>query len=205
MAKELVKKYSLVSDQVDKDELQIILTELEKALKKSVGNVVEFGCYAGTTSLFIRRLMDKLGSVGEFHVYDSFEGLPEKSKYDASLIGEGFKAGALKFSKKDYVINFKKAGLKVPFIHKGWFSNLRPSDVPGNIIFAYLDGDYYDSIIDSLKLIWDKLLPEATIVIDDYNSNALPGVKRAIDAWASSHEFKLRNEKSLAVLTLNKR
>lgn len=204
MVLDLIDKYKLVSDQVDKSELRVILTELEKALRKSDGNVVEFGCYAGTTSLFIRRVMDKLGSMGDFHVYDSFEGLPEKTNYDKSPVGETFKAGALKFSKKNYIINFKKAGLKTPFIHKGWFSMLTQDDIPKNIIFAYLDGDYYDSITGSLRMIWNDLLPEAVIVIDDYNSEALPGVKRAVDDWAIRHDFSLRSEKSLAILSLNK-
>ena len=42
----------LLSDQVDERELAIILRELEKVLVADVeGDVVEFGCYVGTTSV----------------------------------------------------------------------------------------------------------------------------------------------------------
>ena len=54
------------------------------------GSVVELGCYIGTTSLFIRRLMNGLGATGEFHVYDSFAGPPDKSSRDHSLPESNF-------------------------------------------------------------------------------------------------------------------
>ena len=42
----------LLSDQIDERELNIILRELERVLSQAVaGDVVEFGCYVGTTSV----------------------------------------------------------------------------------------------------------------------------------------------------------
>jgi O-methyltransferase len=56
---------------------------------------MEFGCYVGTTSLFIRRLLDQTGEgTRPFHVYDSFEGLPPKTQADASAAGADWQAGA---------------------------------------------------------------------------------------------------------------
>ena len=77
---QLLAKYPIISDQVDAKELGVLLRELEKVLRSgAAGNIVEFGCYVGTTSLFIRRLLDAYDFTGEFHVYVSFAGLPEKS------------------------------------------------------------------------------------------------------------------------------
>jgi O-methyltransferase len=71
MSRELISKYSLVSDQVDRDELAIILDELETVLeRRAEGAVVELGCYVGTTTLFLRRLLDAHQSDKELHVYD---------------------------------------------------------------------------------------------------------------------------------------
>jgi hypothetical protein len=70
----------LISDQVSRDDVALVWRELEAVLDAGVpGAVVEFGCYVGTTSLFIRRLLDERDESGarEFHVYDSFEGLPD--------------------------------------------------------------------------------------------------------------------------------
>lgn len=200
---QLLSQHSLVSDQVDTRELSIILAELQSVATQpqTLGAVVEFGCYIGTTSLFIRRLLNTIGSTAVFHVYDSFVGLPEKSVKDQSPAGEQFKAGELSVSRKQFVMQFKKAGLQVPVVHKDWFSNLRHESVPDKIAFAYLDGDYYDSITDSLRLIWPKLAPGARIVIDDYVNEALPGARRAVDDWLVTHSGRLRVEASLAILT----
>lgn len=55
----LIAKHPLVSDQVNKQQVEAILRELQKVLEKEVeGAVVEFGCYIGTTSLPIRRYLD---------------------------------------------------------------------------------------------------------------------------------------------------
>ena len=65
----LLAKYPIISNQVDAKELGVLLRELETVLRSgATGNVVEFGCYVGTTSLFIRRLLDAYNFAGEFHV-----------------------------------------------------------------------------------------------------------------------------------------
>lgn len=196
----LATAHGLISDQVTKQEISIILRELELVLRDDIpGEVVEFGCYVGTTSLFIQRLLKKYPR--QFHVYDSFEGLPEKTTQDQSPAGEQFRTGELHTTKQTFVQNFKKANLRPPFIHRSWFSNLTTKDVPETICFAFLDGDYYESIRDSLRLIQDKLSAGATIVVDDYLSEALPGAKKAIDEWLITHaHHRLKNEAGMAII-----
>lgn len=196
----LLHRYPLISDQVDKAELGIILRQLLACYSHKQGAVVEFGCYIGTTSLFIRRLLDELSATSEFHVYDSFAGLPDKTVKDRSPVGEQFKIGELSVSRKEFELQFKKAGLRPPKIHKGWFSEIQHQDVPEHITFAYLDGDYYESIRDSLALIESKLLPGAALVVDDYANEALPGAARAVDEWLSQRSARLRIQSSLAII-----
>lgn len=177
----LLRNYPIISDQVNADQLQVILLELDKTLgKKIAGDVVEFGCYIGTTSLFIRRALDLRHEHKTFHVYDSFAGLPEKSPEDTSGAGEQFKAGALSVSKKQFIHEFQKANLKLPVIHKGWFDELTADDVPETIAFAFLDGDFYGSIKSSLKLVLPRMSQGGTIIIDDYAREALPGAAKAV-------------------------
>jgi len=186
-APELLARYPLVSNQVDKAQVKVILEELEKILAKLDGAVVEFGCYIGTTSLFVRRLLDAHSDQREFHVYDSFEGLPPKTAQDQSRAGDQFQAGELAVSKKQLLHQFHKAGLQPPIAHKGWFKNLAPSDVPPQIAFAFLDGDFYESIRDSLKLVLPRMQPGGTIVIDDYAREALPGAAKAAHELLGDH------------------
>ncbi len=178
----LLSKYPLISDQVNKQQVRVILSELEQVLDANIdGAVVEFGCYIGTTSVFIRRLLDARGDNREFHVYDSFEGLPPKTSQDNSPAGTQFQAGELSVSKKEFLKEFQKAGLRPPKVHKGWFSELSETDVPHNIAFAFLDGDFYESIRDSLRLVLPRMKAGGTIIVDDYAREALPGAALAVD------------------------
>jgi O-methyltransferase len=196
----LIRRYGLISDQVNPAEVTVILRELERALIAD-GAVVEFGCYRGTTSLYIRRLLDFYKDPRPFHVYDSFEGLPEKATQDSSPVGEQFIKGELSVSKKEFIREFQKAGLRVPAVHKEWFHDLTSKDIPEAIAFAFLDGDYYESIRDSLRLIGGKLSPGAVIVVDDYSSESLPGAARAIDEWLHTNTaWSIQTIASLAVL-----
>lgn len=197
---DLLSKYPIISDQVTRAELAIVLAELGRVLQNKVsGDVVEFGCYVGTTSLFLKRML--AGSDKRLHVYDSFAGLPDKTSADASPLGEQYKAGELFAAKSEFIKNFKQAGLELPVIHKGWFNELTPSDVPAQICFAYLDGDFYESIKQSLTLIWPRLAKGAVVVVDDYSHQGLPGAKKAVDQWLTTHNYGLRTQESLAILT----
>ena len=190
---------ALLSDQIDRSELAVVLRELER-VQDIAGDVVEFGCFAGTTSVHISKWLE--GSDRTFHVYDSFAGLPEKTAPDLSPAGEQFRPGELAITKKQFVLNCKKAGVKVPVIHKGWFSDLSDEDVPESIAFAFLDGDYYESVRVPLELIEHKLTPGATIIVDDYANEALPGAARAVDEWRERTKWQttLRVECSLAII-----
>lgn len=201
----LLSQFPIISDQVDARELGVILRELEQLLQAQTrGSIVEFGCYAGTTSLFIRRLLNHYGAPNEFHVYDSFEGLPDKVAADMSVVGDQFVTGELRVSRRQLIENFKKAHLQLPVVHKGWFADLAQNDIPDNIIFAFLDGDYYESIRDSLRLITPKLQPGAVIIIDDYASEALPGAAKAADEWARARRYDIRSVASLGIIQIKK-
>jgi O-methyltransferase len=193
-----VRQLHLLSDQIDKNELRIILSELMRTLASVEGDVVEFGCYVGTTSVHLAHFLAPTAK--QLFLYDSFAGLPPKTSQDVSPAGEQFKEGELLATKKQLITNLKKANVPMPIIRKGWFSDLQPADVPERISFAFLDGDYYDSVRDPLRLIWAKLTPGAVVVVDDYANEALPGAAKAVDEWLRTHPARLRVESSLAIL-----
>lgn len=190
---------NLLSDQVDEREVRVVLRELEAVLAREVpGDVVEFGCYVGTTSVFLAGRLKATGR--KLYLYDSFEGLPPKTGEDESPAGMQFKTGELLATKKQLIKNLKQANVPMPVIKKGWFSALTEADVPKQIAFAFLDGDYYHSVRDPLRLIWPRLAPGAIIVVDDYANEALPGAARAVDEWLRSHPAHLAVEHSLAII-----
>lgn len=203
MQSNLFRGHKIISDQVGAGELDVVWRELEKVLAAGVpGGIVEFGCYAGTTSLFIRRLLNEMDESNKrsFHVYDSFEGLPDKTVQDASTAGEQFKKGELSVSKKQLLQNFRAANLQPPIVHKAWFNALTEKDVPDTIAFAFLDGDFYASIMDPLKLVWPRLSPGGVVLVDDYGRDALPGPERAVHDFFSGHPPVIKTEQNIAVL-----
>lgn len=193
--------YPIISDQISRPALEVVLKELERILDdQTPGAIVELGCYIGTTSLFIRRSLKERHDDRPFHVYDSFEGLPPKSDQDSSAAGVDFKAGELSVSKKQFIEQFRRAHLETPIIHKGWFNELTDKDLPDTIAFAFLDGDFYDSILTSLHLVWPRLEDGGIITVDDYRRETLPGVERAILDFFQGKSYKLTYAHNIAVI-----
>ncbi|MBR3253428.1 class I SAM-dependent methyltransferase [Candidatus Saccharibacteria bacterium] len=176
------------NDQVSKEETEQII-ELAKGALNVSGDFVELGCYKGDTSLLLAEVLKN--SNKKLWIYDSFEGLPEKSKEDESILGVNFKGGELFVTKREVKGRFLRAGLPVPVIKKGWFSELTNEDLPDEIAFAFLDGDFYESIKDSLKLVAPKMVKDGIIIVHDYTNPALPGVKRAVDEFQATNQIKM--------------
>lgn len=171
------------NDQVSAGETARIL-ELARECLVVDGDYVELGCYKGDTSLLLAEVLK--GSNKRLWIYDSFEGLPEKSDADESVLGRDFRGGELFVTKREVKERFLRAGLPVPVIKKAWFADLVPSDLPERIAFAFLDGDFYESIRDSLRLVDSKMVEGGVLIIHDYTNSALPGVKKAVDEWKIS-------------------
>lgn len=187
------------NDQVSSLETQKIL-DIAKNCLVAEGDFVELGCYKGDTSLLLAEIL--LGSNKKLWIYDSFEGLPEKSGFDASAVGEEFKGGELFVTKREVKERFLRAGLPVPVIKKAWFNELLDGDLPEKIAFAFLDGDFYDSIRDSLKLVEDRVISGGVIIVHDYNNPALPGVAKAVDEWLNGKQVKTTRYQSLMMIYL---
>lgn len=152
------------------------------------GDMVEFGCYAGRTAAVLAHVVDK-----PLWLYDSFEGLPERAAQDAGAAGN-FQRGSLKLEKAEAEVfeRFEKHKLRKPNVYKGWFSAVMPGDLPERICFAHLDGDFYDSIRDSLRLVYPRLVPGAACIIDDYGWSGLPGVQAAVDEFMADKPEKAK-------------
>lgn len=182
----LLRKQPVISEMMMPWQIRIILENLAQVLGKNIsGDVVELGCCFGTTSLFIRRMLDLFNSEKIFHVYDSFLGLPKKKSQDMAVSNSGgswiFEEGTCQTSKSDLINNFKKAKLALPVIHTGWFKDIPDEQYPEKIAFAFFDGDFYSSISDSFEKVYKKLVKGAVVCIDDYGWEMLPGVKKACD------------------------
>ena len=192
------------NDQVSEKETARIV-EMARGQLACEGDFVEMGCYRGDTSLLLAEVVEKSveNPVKKLWIYDSFEGLPEKKAEDASALGREFRGGELAVTKREVKERFLRAGLKVPVIRKAWFSELTPGDLPERIAFAFLDGDFYESIRDSLGLVGPKMSRGGVIMVHDYGNPALPGVKKAVDEWRQGRELKTEICQSMIIMRLS--
>lgn len=178
--KKLIKQQGLISNMMNKYEITGVLDHLRVVLDNDIpGAVVELGCNVGTTSVFIQKYLDLYGSDKQFHVYDSWQGLPEKTKSDKSKTKKHFFEGQCKTTKEKFTKSFRLKNLKLPIIHSGWFKDIPDEEYPDQICFAFLDGDFYTSIMDSLNKIFHKMQKGGIIIIDDCGWDVLPGVQKA--------------------------
>lgn len=86
----------------------------------------------------------------------------------------------------------EKLGYDKDFIHyhKGWFQYTLPTEVNkiDDIAILRLDGDWYASTKVCLEWLYDKVVPDGFIIIDDYG--AYEGCKKAVDEFMESRGIK---------------
>lgn len=176
-----------ISTLVNIDQMRYILDNLY-AVRGIQGDVVELACNIGTTALYIRRLLNMIGSDKVYHVYDSFEGLPEPDEVDGNLC----KRGDMRKEQTDFEMTFQNAVLECPIVHKGWFAEIPDNEYPDKICFAFFDGDFYSSILDSFFKVYHKMSKGGVIIVHDYEGAELPGVKKACDYFLKDKPEKVR-------------
>lgn len=189
------------NDQVTDAETAEILRQAERCLKNE-GDFVEFGCYRGNTTLLIGKLLAKSAPEKRLFAYDSFDGLPEKTHEDFSDAGRDFKQGALTVSKREVVEKIRRAGLKNVVLKKAWFAELTAQDLPEQIAFAFIDGDFYASQRTALNLVSPRLATSGVIICHDYNNPDLPGASQAVDEFLIKNDgYRLAARQTLAILS----
>jgi O-methyltransferase len=158
------------------------------------GDVVECGTWKGG---MIAGIADILGGKDRtYYLFDSFEGLPLAKNIDgeAALTWQNNtdSIGYYDNCKADIndaleVMNLAK--IKNPQIIKGWFSETLPMFRTNNkIAFLRLDGDWYESILESLENLFPQVVTNGLIIIDDYY--VWEGTSRAVHFYLNNINSK---------------
>ena len=177
---------------INSDQIRKLVESLVYVIDNNIeGDVVEFGCYVGESSKYLRKTLDTINSEKQLFVYDSFEGLPPLSKYEE---GTGWRPSTLKTTQEVLINNFERNGLVPPRITKGWFKDVPEENLPDKISFAFLDGDFYDSIYDSLTKVYDRMTDGGVILFHDFRRPDLPGVDAAIRNFFSERNIEYNLE-----------
>ena len=147
------------------------------------GDIVETGIWRGGACIMARAVL-KAYDVTDRKVVacDSFEGLPPPNE-DAFPADKGSTyheypqlAVSLE-SVKDHFDRFGFLDDQVVFL-KGWFRDTM-KDVPSaQIAVLRLDGDMYESTIDPLEHLFDRVPEGGFVIVDDYQ--IVPACKQAV-------------------------
>jgi O-methyltransferase len=161
---------------------------VESVLADNVtGDLIETGVWRGGTTIFMRAILKVHGVTDRLvWVADSFAGLPppDLARYplDRGITLHQFPQLAITLERvRD---NFRRYGLldeQVRFL-KGWFRDTLPDAPIERLAVLRLDGDLYESTIQALDGLYDRLSAGGYVIVDDYGNVA--GCRQAV------HDFR---------------
>jgi O-methyltransferase len=156
------------------------------------GDFIETGVWRGGACIMARAVFKAYGaSDRRVWVADSFCGLPEPNpKYAADTNDKHHTYSELAISLEEVQANFAKYGLlddQVAFL-KGWFSETLPAAPIQRLAVLRLDGDMYESTMDGLTNLYDKVSPGGFVIVDDFG--ALKGCQQAIMEFRASRQIE---------------
>ena len=156
------------------------------------GDFVETGVWRGGSVIFMAACMKAFEITGrKIWAADSFEGLPVPDEELFPLEYKAYKSAAMSDKYYNHLAvglmevkrNFEAYGLlddNIIFL-EGWFKDTLPTAPIEKISLLRLDGDYYDSTMDSLTNLYDKVSSGGFVIIDDYGEDHWTYCKKAVD------------------------
>ncbi len=152
------------------------------------GDLIEAGVWRGGTAIYMRGALEAYGDTSRVvYAADSFEGLPPPSPDHPADVGDTHHlAEALAVSQEDVERNFGLYGLlddRVRFV-KGWFRDSLPALAGHTWSIVRVDGDMYESTIDTLTHLYPGLSPGGYLIIDDW---AHEPCRQAVEDYRRAH------------------
>lgn len=145
------------------------------------GDIMETGVWRGGASIMARATLRAWGETDRRVVAaDSFEGLPPPDPaYGQDAQSHLHEHAELAVGLETVKANFAKFGLldaQVVFL-KGWFRDTMPNAPVSRLAVLRLDGDMYESTLDPLQHLYDRLSVGGWVIVDDY---FIPACKAAV-------------------------
>ncbi|MBI3515383.1 MAG: class I SAM-dependent methyltransferase, partial [Proteobacteria bacterium] len=153
------------------------------------GDLIETGVWRGGATIFMRAHLMAHGVADRtVWVADSFEGVPPPScAEDAGIDLSVARQPILAIDQARVRALFARYGVldaQVRFL-PGWFRDTLPAAPIERLALLRLDGDLYESTMDALDALYDRVSPGGFIVIDDYG--AVPSCRRAVEEFRAAH------------------
>ena len=164
---------------------------LENVIANNIdGDFIETGVWRGGLCILAKSIFDFYHVDKKVFVADSFEGLPKPNAelYPADAGDLHHLFDGLRVSKEEVEQNFRQFDCldnNIVFL-KGWFKDTLPLLKENKFSIIRLDGDMYESTMDSLKNLYSRLSIGGYCIIDDYNHR---GCQMAVNDFRTSYNI----------------
>ena len=165
---------------VDSEESYTLYSSLI-ATENLPGVIAEVGVYKGGTA----RLICEVKGEKDLYLFDTFEGLPETNDNDL-FVQKGWLHDTSLESVKNYLSDFKNTHFL-----KGIFPETAEPISDKKFSFIHLDTNLYQSTLDALEFFWPRMVVGGRIVSHDYNTNSMPGIKKAFSEFFMDQPEKI--------------
>jgi len=179
--------YTMIGDIALKSLKLMIQTVIRKNIP---GDFLEAGVWRGGASILAKAVLSSYGEdkTRKVWVCDSFKGLPKNRTTNDRDHWE--RQQILRVSKTAVQQNFRKFDLldeNVKFV-EGYFVNSLPKirDDVKELALLRLDGDMYESTMDILFNLYEKVTIGGYVIVDDYQ---IPVCRRAITEFREIHQI----------------
>lgn len=192
IAKEMRNLTELSHTMIGRKRLDNLQFCIETVLEENIpGDLIEAGIWRGGATIFMRGVLSAYGVTDRIvWAADSFAGVPPPTHVeDAGFTLDSSVLPVLAVSLEDVMELFERYDLldeQVNFV-QGWFKDTLSSVAINKLALLRLDGDLYESTMDALLPLYDKVSNGGFIIVDDYYS--CPPCKRAIDEFRASHKI----------------
>lgn len=178
----MVKPFTMLTP----DRLESLLHLSKKLVHAQVaGAFVECGTCRGGSAAILAYVAKQEGWKRDLFLFDSFQGHPSFASENAPDREELSKwAGQLVASEEDVRSALRSVDAYAPEhvnIISGWFQDSLPQVAISEIALLHIDADWYDSVWYCLNTLFDRVVPNGYIVVDDYGH--FPGCRIAVDKF----------------------
>lgn len=154
--------------------------------KKIQGSFVECGVWKGGSAAVLSSVLGNR----KLWLFDSFEGMPKtKLKHDQKILRKGDNLA----SEEEVKFLLTRLNLdKNIIIKKGWFNQILPRNKKniGKIALLRIDADFYESTKSCLDNLYDQVVPNGYIILDDYFG--FYGCRKAVDEFFKKRKSDIK-------------
>ena len=126
-------------------------------------------------------------------VADSFQGLPlppensvDEKMYNFEKVIEANRFAVPLETVKSNIARYDLLDDQVEFL-PGWFHETLPNVQIDKLAVLRLDGDYYESTMDTLVHLYPKLSVGGYVIVDDWGLDQICGEKQAVIEYRKNH------------------